>query len=121
MTDQQLLSETNDVHESDADAARQQRLLDAFKDGLPQGPDGLIDFEAAVHLLLQRGADLPTVMVITKLAQEKTREMQQQQTEAEKPRMLDLDFYQALQGRPRSSVVGFPPNRRSGTAPWREK
>jgi hypothetical protein len=99
-------------------AAREQQLLEAFKNGLPRGPDGLIDFNAAVQLLIQHGADVPTVMIIIRLAEEKQREMMQQMQDAA-PKMAS--FGGSLGGRPRSSVVEFPPNRRSGTAPWREK
>jgi hypothetical protein len=90
-----------DVPSNDSsDAAREQRLLEAFKDGVPRAPDGTIDVEAAFHLLLQHGADLPTVMVITKLAEEKTREMQQQM-QADEPKMSDFGL--SLRGRPRPS------------------
>jgi hypothetical protein len=120
MSDQQqdMPSDSSEAHDTNDDAARERQLLEAFKDGPPRSPDGLIDFNAAVELLIQHGADVPTLRIIIGLAGAKQQELQQQM-QAEAPRMVD--FGQSLQGRPRSSVVGFPPNRRSGTAPWREK
>jgi hypothetical protein len=114
---QDMPSDTNDTHETNDDAAREQRLLEAFKGGVPRGADGLIDFNAAVHLLIQHGADVPTLRIIIGLAGAKQQELQQQ-VQAEAPKMVD--FGKSLMGRPRSSVVGFPPNGRS-TAPWRGK
>lgn len=111
-------NDSSDAHETNGDAARERQLLEAFKDGPPRSPDGLIDFNASVDLLIQHGADVPTLRIIIGLAGAKQQELQQQM-QAEAPKMVD--FGQSLQGRPRSSVVGFPPNRRSASAPWREK
>jgi hypothetical protein len=110
MTDQQQ----DMPSETDADVARQQRLMEAFKNGLPRGPDGAIDMNAAGHLLIQNGADVPTLMVVTKLADLHMAELQK----TEQPSIAN--FGQSLQGRPRSTVVGFPPNGRSAqhTAWW---
>src|SRR5713101_7611177 len=113
---QDMPSDTNDAHETNGDAARERQLLEAFRGGLPQGPDGSIDFNAAIELLLHHGADVPTLRIVLGLAAAKQAELQQQM-QAEAPKMMD--FGQSLGGRPRqSSVTGFPPNGRS-TAPWR--
>lgn len=98
---QDMPSDTND------DAARERSLLEAFKNGVPRGPDGLIDFNAAVNLLIQHGADVPTLRIIIGLAGAKQQELQQQM-QAEAPKMVD--FGQSLAGRPRQSrAIGFPP------------
>jgi hypothetical protein len=95
--------------------ARQQRLLEAFKDGLPRGPDGSIDMNAAGNLLIENGADVPTLMVVTKLADLHMAELQK----AEQPKFAN--FAESLQGRPKSSVVRFPSDRRSARPPWYAK
>jgi hypothetical protein len=115
MTDQQQDMQTNDVHETSDEAARQRRLLEAFKEGLPRGPDSSIDMNAAGNLLIENGADVPTLMVMTHLAKLHMSELQK----AEQPKFAN--FAESLQGRPRSTVVGFPPDRRSARPPWYAK
>jgi hypothetical protein len=112
MSDQlQYPQQQQDMHSNDSgDAARERRMLEAFKDGPPRGPDGSIDFWAAVHLLMQHGADQPTLKMIIRLAEAQQRELQQREQQQTQDEPTILDFGEALMGRPRqSSVVGFSP------------
>jgi hypothetical protein len=87
------------------DAAREQYMLSAFRGGPPRGQDGLIDFQAAVHLLLQHGADLPTLRVVFRLFDARQQELDEQQMQQQQPQPKMGDFG-ALAGRPRPPAVG---------------
>ena len=72
-----MLSGLGDTVQANAKLKREQGLRDAFKDGLPKGADGNIDFGATGDILSQHGADLPTLLTVAKLHQEQQKTRQE--------------------------------------------
>lgn len=99
------LSGLGDTLQANQKLAREQKLRDSFKDGIPKAADGSIDFNAIGQIASQNGADLGTTLTIAKLAEDQRKNREELKASSE--------FRQGLGG----IFGGAPPNAQPTPAP----
>lgn len=96
------LSGLGDTLQRNDKLAREQKLRDSFKDGIPKGPDGSIDFNAIGQIASQNGADLGTTLTIAKLAEDQRKNRDEMKASADFRTSLG-GIFGGPQGTPRPS------------------